>query len=185
MNKKYLLIIALTVYTIIALINFFVLDKLAIVYAFENFFLLFFLLYLSTSKLIKQAFQERASNTQEQINKAKKSHTAALKEHENIESKLSRADSDQKEYMDTIERNTENEKEQILKAAQDLSSKILKDTKQLAEQEAYKATQALKTEAAEQATKLAEQKIRGAMTPELHERLGQEFIYQIKDASTT
>ncbi|MBU1916849.1 MAG: hypothetical protein ABII18_03410 [bacterium] len=181
MTNKNKIIIALVLYIIFASINYFVLGNYALVYAFENFFMLIFLLYVFVGNPIKDFFANRSSDIIRQIDQASESFEKAYEAKQQIENKLTMAPEEKRTLLNKINQAALNEEKELIEEGETLNKKIINDAHVLAKNEVIKTKVNLRRFTANRAAHLAEKKIIEKITPQDHERLGNEFIKRIKE----
>ena len=156
----------------------------AFLYTLINFTILLVVLFVALRKPATEFFRKRSTNTRLEMDKAKKYYDEAFRKYQEIESKLKHADEEGRKLLDSLKRDGELEKNQILSHAQNVSQKIKIDSEKIVQQELKRAQEILKTETVNLAAELASRHLESSVTPEDQKALAGEFIQEVQKLRT-
>lgn len=152
----------------------------ALIIRLGNFLVFFILLVVLLRKPLKEFFASRAANIRTSVEEAKKFHTQALKEYQEINHKLKKADEEMVTLIKTFKEAGETQRNKMTSQAKELAQKIEQDTQKLAEVELKKAKESLKETAIEMATKLGREMVEKEMSQKDKEKLTQSYLRQLE-----
>lgn len=151
----------------------------ALIIRLGNFLVFFILLVVLLKKPLKEFFASRAATIRVSVEEAKKFHTQALKEYQEINHKLKKADEEMADLIKTFKEAGETQRNKMTSQAKELAQKIEQDTQKLAEVELKKAKESLKETAIEMATKLGREMVEKRITENDKKRLTENYLSQI------
>lgn len=149
-------------------------------YSLINFTILLIVLFIALRKPAAEFFRKRSTNTHLEMDKAKKYYDEAFHKYKEIDSKLKHADEEGRKLLDSLKRDGELEKHQILSHAQEVSQKIKMDSEKIVQQELRRAQEILKAETVNLAAELASRHLESSITPEDQKALAGEFIQEVQ-----
>jgi len=152
-------------------------------FPFINFFILFAVLFYFLRDSIKNAFQSRSQNIVQGLAETKAHHDAVVQKYVEIQDKLKNADAETRALIESFKQSAQTEKQNLVAAAQEVSEQLKFATQNLIAQEIRRAQQVLRHDTAQLAVELAETSVRQLLTPEVKNRLQNDFVTQIREDS--
>lgn len=149
-------------------------------YSLTNFTILLIVLFVALRKPITEFFRKRSTDTRLEIEKAKKFYDEASHKYQDIDAKLKHADEEGRKLLDSLKRDGELEKHQILRHAREVAQKIKMDSEKIVQQELRRAQEILKAETVNLAAELASRQLESSVTAEDQKTLAGEFIQEVQ-----
>ncbi|ADU97613.1 F0F1 ATP synthase subunit B family protein [Thermovibrio ammonificans] len=138
---------------------------------FVNTIILFALLYWILRKPVSNFISNGIEAITTKFEKAKQEKEEALKLLKEAEKKSQEAKAEAERIIAYSKEVAQREKEQIIAEAKQTAERIVKMADEEIEKELYKAKEELKKFAAQKAVELAENKLKGSITPEVNKKL--------------
>jgi F-type H+-transporting ATPase subunit b len=148
----------------------------AIVWKWGNFLILFGGLGWYLRKPLREFLDARSKAIEEGLASGRKAKEEALKKLSEIEARLAHLDEEIKGLKDRALAEAEEEKAHILASARAEAHKILEMARREIEGLKKSARLELKGHVAELAVKLAEERLKGSLTPEQNRKMVQQFL---------
>jgi F-type H+-transporting ATPase subunit b len=149
-----------------------------------NTIILFAILYWLLKKPVSNFISNGIDSIVSKFEKAKKEKEEALNLLKEAENKLEEAKAEAEKIVTYAQEVAQREREQIIAEAKQTAERIVKMADEEIEKEAYKAKEELKKFAAQKAVELAEEKIRGSITPELNREIIEASLEKLKEGSS-
>ncbi len=149
-------------------------------YSVINFLALVLVLYIMLRKSVTDFFRKRSTTTRLEMEKSRKFYEESRTRYQEMTSKLDQASIEGKKLLDSIKRDGESEKQQMLESAKAFASKIKEDSEKIVQQELKRAQEALRAETANLAAELATKQIRDSITAADQTHLTNEFITEMQ-----
>ncbi len=146
---------------------------------FVNTIILFAILYWLLRKPISRFISDGINAVVTKFEKAKQEKEEALRLLKEAEEKSKEAKEEAERILQYSKELAEKEKEQIIAEAKQTAERIVKMADEEIEKEVYKAKEELKRFAARKAVELAEEKLKGSITPEANKRFIESSLQKL------
>ncbi|TAN44904.1 MAG: hypothetical protein EPN22_04925 [Nitrospirae bacterium] len=146
------------------------------VWRFVNFGLLVIILVKFLNKPLRDYFTQRKELIAKSIKESQEAKELAVKALAEVEERLKLKDKEVEEILEAAKASGERERQRLIAEGEKLKAKVLEQAKVNIEYELKRAKEIIKSEAAEAALKLAEDKIKNRLSKEDQEKLLQNSL---------
>ncbi|MBF0327928.1 MAG: F0F1 ATP synthase subunit B [Nitrospirae bacterium] len=146
------------------------------VWRFVNFGLLVIILVKFLNKPLRDYFAQRKELIAKSIKESQEAKELAVKALAEVEERLKLKDKEVQEILEAAKASGERERQRLIAEGEKLKAKVLEQAKTNIEYELKRAKEVIKSEAAEVALKLAEEKIKDRLSKEDQEKLLQNSL---------